>query len=180
MPALTPAKDAAMAKAKKHKPPKRPARAPISPPTRESVLDLAEKASEWIRKTAPLEPSGAERAERVAAQKKMGRYIAIRDGQVPPPWVASNAETPNSRASIESNSPATVNKTKTATKTWITDEAQRMKAAGEIPAEIKITPFAKLLADRMAADPSIHAVTWRYIKNELPIWDLWPISKIKI
>jgi hypothetical protein len=57
-----------------------------------------------------------------------------------------------------------------------------MKAADEIPTGIKITHFAQKLAKRMAEAacvvPSIRPVTWQYIKNELPGWGLWPISKI--
>ena len=58
-----------------------------------------------------------------------------------------------------------------------------MKAAGEIPDGIKITDFAKKLEGRMkiaaAADRSLRAVKWRFIKNKLPEWDLWPVSSIK-
>jgi hypothetical protein len=194
-----------VAKAKNHKPAKRRrktkvARTTETPARPESAKELAERtAAEWVKsnpglveqlkravefvqKHKPVPQSEAERAERAEAQKTIRRYIAIRDNQTPPPWVASKTEMPNSRTSTESNSPATVSETKTATNKWVTDEAQRMKAADEIPTEIKITHFAQQLAGRMAAaacnDPSIRPVTWRYIKNELPSWDLWPISKI--
>ena len=57
-----------------------------------------------------------------------------------------------------------------------------MKQAGEIPANIRITKFAKSLAERLSdaaeADSSLRSVKWGYIKNQLPIWGLWPISSI--
>jgi hypothetical protein len=71
----------------------------------------------------------------------------------------------------------------TGTAVWIAAEAKRMKRDGEIGEGTRITDFAKLLEKRMrkAADAnrSLRAVGWRYIKNQLPVWDLWPISSIK-
>jgi hypothetical protein len=69
--------------------------------------------------------------------------------------------------------------------TWIVTEAGRMKAAGEIPAHITKTSFAKALADRMrraaAADPSIRPIKWQSIANRLAKpWEIWPITSIKI
>jgi hypothetical protein len=109
-----------MAKArKKYRPAKRPHKTKVDsgPATRESVLEgrriaelrkaameQAEKAAEWIRKVAPPLPSKVELAERAAkhaeASKEMRRNIAIRDGQIPPPWVVKKSETPNSRAGL--------------------------------------------------------------------------------
>jgi hypothetical protein len=70
----------------------------------------------------------------------------------------------------------------TNTKRFLTGEAGRMKTAGEIPEGVRITDFAKRLEARMKTaaktDASLRAVTWRYIKNQLPAWDLWPVSKI--
>jgi len=88
-----------MAKArKKHKPAKRPRKAttgskvPLSTP--ESVMELAERAAERIRKLAPAPPSQAELTERAKARaearKTIQRYIAIRDNQIPPPWAEKN------------------------------------------------------------------------------------------
>jgi hypothetical protein len=58
-----------------------------------------------------------------------------------------------------------------------------MKDAGKIPADIKITDFAKKLAlgmkEAAAKDGSIRPVKWQYIKNKLPDWGLWPVSLIK-
>jgi hypothetical protein len=67
---------------------------------------------------------------------------------------------------------------------WVTAEAQRMKATGEINESTSITDFAKQLADRMSAAPdatgeSIKPVGWRHIKNMLPAWGLWPVTSIK-
>jgi hypothetical protein len=70
------------------------------------------------------------------------------------------------------------------TSKWITAEAQRMKAAGEIGDNIKITTLAKKLAGRMQAasnsgDKSVKPVSWQHIKNMLPRWGLWPIGSTK-
>ena len=68
------------------------------------------------------------------------------------------------------------------TKAWITAEVKRMKIAGEIRPGIKITYFAHELKRRM--DKAVRAgtvkksVTWKYIKDSLPHWGLWPISSI--
>ena len=68
------------------------------------------------------------------------------------------------------------------TKTWITAEVKRMKIAGEIRPGIKITYFARELKRRM--DKAVRAGTvkksvgWKYIKDCLPRWGLWPISSI--
>ena len=67
---------------------------------------------------------------------------------------------------------------------WVTAEAQRMKATGEINESTSITNFAKQLAYRMSAardagDKSIKPVEWRHIKNMLRTWGLWPITSIK-
>jgi hypothetical protein len=68
-----------------------------------------------------------------------------------------------------------------ATSKWITEEARRMNRAGKIPT--KITAFANELEQRMGeavrAGTVKKAVGWRYIKNKLPAWGLWPISSIK-
>ena len=70
------------------------------------------------------------------------------------------------------------------TSSWITAEAQRMKAAGEIDNGVRITTFAQTLADRMQAacnngDKSVKPVGWRHIRNMLLPWGLWPIESIK-
>jgi hypothetical protein len=66
---------------------------------------------------------------------------------------------------------------------WIASEAKTMKADGKIPAGIRITKFARDLADRMKeaaeARKIPRSVGWRHIKNNLRVWGLWPISKIK-
>jgi hypothetical protein len=71
-----------------------------------------------------------------------------------------------------------------ATSRWAIAEALRMKAVGEIDESIKITAFAKELANRMEAardngDKSVKPVRWRHIKNSLRDWGLWPITSIK-
>ena len=69
------------------------------------------------------------------------------------------------------------------TKTWIKNAAKAMKAAGEIPADIRISDFARSLAGEMkqaaGIDLSIRLVDWHHIKNMLRAWGLWPISAIK-
>lgn len=66
-------------------------------------------------------------------------------------------------------------------KRWIEQEVGRMKRADEIPSTI--TEFARELASRMKeavrAGDLDKAVGWRYIKNMLPKWGLWPVSSIK-
>jgi hypothetical protein len=66
------------------------------------------------------------------------------------------------------------------TKSWIEAEIRQMKADGEIPA--KITDFAMVLETRMETaaglNRSIRPVSWRHIKNQLPLWGFWPIDRI--
>lgn len=66
---------------------------------------------------------------------------------------------------------------------WIAAEARRMKAANEIPPDIRITKFARDLEGRLqkaaAGDKSLRPITWRSIKNRLPEWGLWPTVSIK-
>jgi hypothetical protein len=66
---------------------------------------------------------------------------------------------------------------------WIAAEAKRMKTAGEIPPDIRITNFARELEGRMkkAAEKnrSLRPVKWPYIKNNLRAWSLWPVSHIR-
>ena len=70
-----------------------------------------------------------------------------------------------------------------AAKAWVVSEARRLKAAGEIPAGIRKTKLAQLLADKMCEaakrDHSIRPVQQRYIANMLQSWGLWPVSSIK-
>lgn len=71
----------------------------------------------------------------------------------------------------------------TATAVWVANEARRLKQAGKIPANIRISKLARDLADNMRAaadtDSSIRPVGWRHIKNMLSTWGLWPTSSIK-
>jgi hypothetical protein len=66
---------------------------------------------------------------------------------------------------------------------WIAAEASRMKAANEIPPDIRITDFARELARRMekaaTSDRSIHPIKSRSIEKKLRDWGLWPTSSIK-
>jgi hypothetical protein len=61
-----------------------------------------------------------------------------------------------------------------------------MKKDNAIPANARllISHFAQLLEKSMDAaaktDRSIRPVGWRYIKNQLPKWSLWPVESIKI
>jgi hypothetical protein len=116
-----------------------------------------------------------------AARREIDAYIAVRDSQTRPPWVdASRQQT----TAIETPTFAVERQEKTArgrtaTVDWITGAAKKMKDAGEISAEIRITDLARKLAERMAqaaeADRSIRPVTWRYLRNMLCSWGLWPI-----
>jgi hypothetical protein len=69
-------------------------------------------------------------------------------------------------------------------KEWIVAEAVQLKKDNKISKDIRRTDFAKLLVDRMdtaaETDKSIRPVGWRYIKNHLSEWGLWPIKSIKI
>lgn len=72
---------------------------------------------------------------------------------------------------------------------WITAEAKQLKRTGKVPADIERgghgakKEFARLLATNMIkaakTDRSIHPVTWKYIRNHLLAWRLWPISVIE-
>jgi hypothetical protein len=74
---------------------------------------------------------------------------------------------------------ATSKTSQSTTARWIAGEVTRMKEAGEISADIRITGLAKRLAKRMEkaaqTDNSLRWVGWRHIKNSLPTWGLWPI-----
>jgi hypothetical protein len=98
-----------MAKAKNiPRPVKRQRKAKVAA-AHESAKEFAERqAAEWVQSNPGLvkrlkrfaEPPGeaelAARAEFTAARKEIGRYIAIRDNQIPPPWLepAVNAAAP--------------------------------------------------------------------------------------
>jgi hypothetical protein len=66
---------------------------------------------------------------------------------------------------------------------WITAEVRRMRAANEIPPNIRISALARYLERRMlkaaATGKFLRPITWRSIKNKLPEWGLWPITSIK-
>jgi hypothetical protein len=100
-----------MAKAKNNNPAKRRGKMAQTTATPESPQELAEKAAaafaESLRKSGLTEqfkraveslkklkpassPTVAELAERAEARNTIGRYIAIRDGQIPPPWAGKN------------------------------------------------------------------------------------------
>lgn len=66
---------------------------------------------------------------------------------------------------------------------WIAAEAGRMKAANEIPPDIRITDFARELARRMdkaaTSDRSLSPIKSRSIEKKHRDWGLWPITSIK-
>jgi hypothetical protein len=68
---------------------------------------------------------------------------------------------------------------------WIAREAWRLKRIDAMPDDISKTEFAKLLADNMERAAtydlsiSITPITWKYIRNHLSEWALWPIPVIK-
>src|SRR6516164_1897343 len=54
------------------------------------------------------------------------------------------------------------------TKAWVTSKAQWLKRNGEIPDAITKTAFARALAGE----------NWKYVRNNLEEWSLWPVSVI--
>jgi hypothetical protein len=66
---------------------------------------------------------------------------------------------------------------------WIADEAKRMKRNNEIPADIRILQFAKLLAERLndaaRTDRSLRPMKAKSIENKLRDWGLWPVTSIR-
>jgi hypothetical protein len=64
---------------------------------------------------------------------------------------------------------------------WIAVEAKRMKKAKQIP--VRITDFARELERRMGkaaeTNRAIRPFKWKYIRNQLGNWGLWPASAIK-
>jgi hypothetical protein len=72
-----------------------------------------------------------------------------------------------------------------ATKEWVIAEAERLKRLDKIPDGIGKTAFAKQLANNLAAEArtnrsiSVRVVGWKYLRNYLQAWGLWPISAIQ-
>jgi hypothetical protein len=69
------------------------------------------------------------------------------------------------------------------TKTWIIAEAQQLKAAGKITKGMSKTELAHLF-ERRSQDAAKtgqlkKSITFRYIRNQLDAWGIWPISSIK-
>ena len=66
---------------------------------------------------------------------------------------------------------------------WIAAEARRLKAAGELLPDIRISEFARKLERRMQTaantDKSLRPIKWKSIENELRKWGFWPIDSIK-
>lgn len=61
---------------------------------------------------------------------------------------------------------------------WVTNEAKRMKASGEINESTRRSKFARLLRVSMekaykAGTSTARPVTWRHINNKLDSWGLW-------
>jgi hypothetical protein len=50
------------------------------------LVERLKQTAEYL-KTLPATPGEAELAKRAAARKEMGRYVAIRDNQIAPPWL---------------------------------------------------------------------------------------------
>jgi len=142
-------------------------------------LDLDEltpkQRAEWDRVEAERERS-RKLHERFA--KKMAHRAAVRDGLLPPPWLCETQGLPAPEAQETPVRRITA-------KNWITVEAQRLKRLDKIPAGISKTDFAKMLAGNLKAaavgDPSIsvHSGSWKYIRNNLSDWGVWPIRVIE-
>jgi hypothetical protein len=63
---------------------------------------------------------------------------------------------------------------------WASRIARRMQADGEIPEGIDQRPLAKMIAQRMQADPSSgKPLSADYIRSHLKEWGLWPPKLIK-
>ena len=127
--------------------------------------DIQDHPEHWAR-------ARAEAAELAKAGKALDRMMAIEAGLIAPPWVDKllgqlKAPAPKARG----------------TAAWIGAEVARMKAAGELREDLRITDLAKQLEKRLGtaakADESMRAVGWRHIKNILPDLGLWPISSSK-
>jgi hypothetical protein len=118
------------------------------------------------------------------ARKIIDQYTAIRDNQIEPEWAKKLREQREAETAPQSPAPATEPQGKKKTSAWVGDAICQMLKDKEISADIKITHLAEKLEERMAKaadkDRSIRAVSARYIKNELPGWGYWPLSKIKI
>jgi hypothetical protein len=58
-----------------------------------------------------------------------------------------------------------------------------MKRNNEIPADIRILQFAKLLAERLndaaRTDRSLRPMKAKSIENKLRDWGLWPVTSIR-
>jgi hypothetical protein len=112
---------------------------------------------------APAAPAAPEPAPETASN------------EVPAPSVPESAPEPRDRGT-ETEQPTDP------TKVWIAEKAGKLKGAGKIPADIRITALAKMLEGELCeahkVDHSIKTVGWRHIKNMLPTWGLWPVSKI--
>jgi hypothetical protein len=62
---------------------------------------------------------------------------------------------------------------------WIATELDRMKSAGEIPPDIRISELARMLEHRMkraAAGTSLRPLKSKSIENALHDWGFWPIK----
>jgi len=72
-----------------------------------------------------------------------------------------------------------------ATKKWISAEAERLKRLDKIPDGISMTAFAQQLANNLEDEArtnrliSVRVVSWKYLRNYLRDWGLWPISAIQ-
>lgn len=107
--------------------------------------------------------------------KKLDYIHKVRDGLLPPPWQSSSGK---EQPKTHQQGPAVLRRI--TAKKWITAEAERLKRSGLIPADISKTDFAKCLATNMALAAErdhlilIRPVRWKYIRNHLSKWGLWP------
>ena len=124
--------------------------------------DIQDHPEHWAR-------ARAEAAELAKASKALDRMMAIEAGLIAPPWADKLI------GQLKASAPKAQG-----TAAWIGAEVARMKVAGELREDLRITDFAKLLEKRLRtaakADQSLRAVRWQHIKNSLPDWGLWPVS----
>jgi hypothetical protein len=154
------------------------ARPPAEPPAHLELTDAQKLA--WKQMVADVEaqPPWPTAEEWEAFGRKIDYVIGVRDNLIEPPWVSNvlkqlegRSEIPRVKAAPDSDTAA-----------WVAAEIERMKAAGEIHRDMRITitELAQQLGKRMkkaeAANNSLRSVSWLHIKNYLPKWGLWPLK----
>jgi hypothetical protein len=93
----------------------------------------------------------------------------------PPPPEAVPAAASSAKATAPELSPSAQ---------WCCDQVRAWKAANKIREDIRISDLSKQLADELIKDfkaddtDTLRPLKWRYIKNELQNWGVWPLDRI--